>query len=156
MHKRRRRWKEIQPKRKHQDKQHWCGRYRTLHLPRKYCQYIKGHRMRTSKQGKRKAQHSFAMLKSVWRSRSLRTSTTLRIFNTNEKSVLLYGSEPWRESSASTKSVQVFVNKCLRNLLGIRWPDIISNVNLWRTTKQQPVDVTIRTRRWKWIGHTSR
>ena len=52
MHKRRRRWKEIQPKRKHQDKQHWCGRYRTLHLPRKYCQYIKGHRMRTSKQGK--------------------------------------------------------------------------------------------------------
>ena len=105
---------------------------------------------------KRKAQQAFAMLRPVWRSRALRTSTKLRIFNTNVKSVLLYGSETWRETSTSMKSVQVFVNKCLRNILGIRWPDTISNVNLWRRTKQQPLDLTIRTRRWKWIGHTLR
>ena len=105
---------------------------------------------------KRKAQQAFAMLRPVWRSRALRTRTKLRIFNTNVKSVLLYGSETWRETASSMKSVQVFINKCLRNILGIRWPDTISNVNLWRRTKQQPVDVTIRTRRWKWIGHTLR
>jgi hypothetical protein len=46
------------------------------------------------------------------------------------------------------KSAQVFVNKCPRNILGIRWPDIISNVDLWKKTKQQPVEVTIKTRRW--------
>ena len=35
-------------------------------------------------------------------------------------------------------------------------PDIISNKELWRKTKQQPINFTIRSRRWKWIGHTLR
>jgi hypothetical protein len=50
---------------------------------------------------KRKAQQAFAMLKSVWRSTTLRTSTKLRLFNSNVKSVLLYGSETWRETASS-------------------------------------------------------
>ena len=45
---------------------------------------------------------------------------------------------------------------CIRNILGIRWPDSIGTVNLWRRIKQKPVDVIIRTRRWKWILHTLR
>ncbi|XP_056022192.1 uncharacterized protein LOC130055046 [Ostrea edulis] len=105
---------------------------------------------------KRKAQQAFAMLRPVWRSKAPRTRTKIRIFNINVKSVLLYGSETWRETSTSMKSVQVFVNKCLRNILGIRWPDVISNANLWKRTNQQPVEITIRTRSWNWIGHTLR
>lgn len=55
------------------------------------------------------------------------------------------------------KSIQVFVNKCLRNILGIRWLDTISNSNLWRKTiKQQPVETTIGTYRWNWLVHTLR
>lgn len=79
------------------------------------------------------------------------------MFHTN-KSVLLYGSETWREGDInSMKSIQVFVNKCLRNILGIRWLDTISNSNLWRKTiKQQPVETTIGTYRWNWLGHTLR
>ena len=34
---------------------------------------------------KRKAQQAFAMLKPVWRSTTLRTSTKLRLFNSNNK-----------------------------------------------------------------------
>lgn len=57
----------------------------------------------------------------------------------------------------SMKSIQVFVNKCLRNILGIRWLDTISNSILWRKTiKQQPVETTIGTYRWNWLGHTLR
>ncbi|XP_056017320.1 uncharacterized protein LOC130053779 [Ostrea edulis] len=104
---------------------------------------------------KRKAQQAFAMLKPVWRSTTLRTSTKLRLFNSNVKSVLLYGSETWRETSASIKTLQVFLNRCLRNILGARWPDTISNKELWKRTKQEPIEITIRTR-WKWIGHTLR
>ncbi|CAG2252109.1 unnamed protein product [Mytilus edulis] len=105
---------------------------------------------------KKKAQQVFSMLKPVWRSNALRTSTKLRIFTTNVKSVLLYGSETWRETAASIKSIQTFVNKCLRNILNIRWPNKISNNELWRRTKQQPTTQTIRARKWKWIGHTLR
>ncbi|XP_063448224.1 uncharacterized protein LOC134727767 [Mytilus trossulus] len=107
---------------------------------------------------KKKAQQVFSMLKPVWRSNALRTSTKLRIFTTNVKSVLLYGSETWIETAASIKSIQTYkpVNKCLRNILNIRWTNKISNKELWRRTKQQPTTQTIRARKWKWIGHTLR
>jgi len=51
---------------------------------------------------------------------------------------------------------QVFVNKCLRNIISIRWPNTINNKELWKKTKQQPIETVIRTRKWKWIGHTLR
>ena len=105
---------------------------------------------------KRKAQQAFAMLKPVWRSTTLRTSTKLRLFNYNVKSVLLYGSETWRETASSIKALQFFLNRCLRTILEVRWPDTISNKELWRKKKQQPINLTIRSRRWKWIGHTLR
>ena len=59
---------------------------------------------------KKKAQQVFSILKSVWRSRALRTCTKIRIFISNVKSVLLYGSETWRETGASSKCIQTFVN----------------------------------------------
>ena len=72
------------------------------------------------------------------------------------KSVLLYGYETSRETISSMKSVQVFVKSCPRNILEIRYTDTISNADLWKRFKQQPVEVDIRTRRWNWIGHTLR
>ncbi|KAH3807354.1 hypothetical protein DPMN_135692 [Dreissena polymorpha] len=33
---------------------------------------------------------------------------------------------------------------------------MISNEELWRRTKQQPVEKDIVQRRWRWIGYTSR
>lgn len=43
-----------------------------------------------------KARAAFLHLKSIWRSKELTTATKVRIFNSNIKSVLLYGSETWR------------------------------------------------------------
>ena len=90
------------------------------------------------------------------RSRALRTCTKIRIFNSNVKSVLLYGSETRRETIASSKCIQIFVYKCLRNILNIRWPNTISNKELWRRTQPQPISQTIRTRKWRCVGHTQR
>ena len=105
---------------------------------------------------KRKAQQAFGILKPVWKSKALRTNTKIRIFNSNVKSILFYGSETWRLTNASTKTLQVFMNRCLRNIIGIKWPNTISNKELWKRTRQEPIERTITTRRWKWIGHTLR
>ena len=105
---------------------------------------------------RKKAQQAFAMLRPVWSCRSLRTKTKLRIFNSNVKSVHLYGSETWRETNALIKQVQVFINKCLRQILGIRCPEKNSNRDLWQRTGQEPVHVSMKRRRWKWIGNTLR
>ena len=40
-----------------------------------------------------KARAAFVMLKNIWSSKKIRTRTKLRIFNSNVKSVLLYGCE---------------------------------------------------------------
>ena len=105
---------------------------------------------------RKKAQQAFAMLTPVWRSKDLRTATKIRIFNTNVKAVLLYGSETWRVTTASTKQVQTFINKCLRRILRVYWPEVISNKDLWIRTGQEPIVTTIKRRCWKWIGHTLR
>ena len=54
---------------------------------------------------KKKALQAFTILKPIWRSRAIRTATKIRIFNSNVKSVLLYGSETWRSTVASTKTI---------------------------------------------------
>jgi len=101
---------------------------------------------------RKKAQQAFAMLTPVWRSKDLRTATKIRIVT----AVLLYGSETWRVTTASTKQVQTFINKCLRRILRVYWPELISNKDLWIRTGQEPIVTTIKRRHWKWIGHTLR
>ncbi|VDO64220.1 unnamed protein product [Schistosoma margrebowiei] len=80
----------------------------------------------------------------------------VRIFNTNVKTVLLYGAETWRTTKAIIQKIQVFINSWLRIILQIRWPDTISNNVLWERTNQISAEEEIRKNRWKWIGHTLR
>ena len=45
---------------------------------------------------------------------------------------------------------------CLRRILNIRWPEKISNKELWQKTNQPPVEEELKRRKWRWIGHTLR
>ncbi|VDO68801.1 unnamed protein product [Schistosoma margrebowiei] len=103
-----------------------------------------------------KARAAYLQLRNIWNSKQLSTNTKIRIFNTNVKTVLLYGAETWRTTKAIIQKIQVFINNCLRKILQIRWPDTISNNVLWERTKQIPVEEEIRKKRWKWIGHILR
>ena len=89
----------------------------------------------------------------VWRSTALTTKTKLRVFGSNVKAVLLYGSETWRLTKRLAQKSQVFINKSLRSILRIWWPRKISNKELRRQTGQRPIDQELRQRAWGWIGH---
>ena len=104
----------------------------------------------------RKAQSTFSMLMPVWKEKCIRLQTKLRIFDTNVKSALLYGSETWRSTKLLIKKLQTFINKCLKMILNIRWPEVISNEELWGRTHQSRIEESIKRRKWKWIGHTLR
>ena len=99
---------------------------------------------------------AFNLLRQIWRSTALTLKNRTRIFNTNVKSVLLYGSETWRVTKINTGKLQTFINRCLRNILNIRWPGRISNENLWQKTSQVLVESDIKKLKWVWIGHTLR
>ncbi|VDO89674.1 unnamed protein product [Schistosoma margrebowiei] len=103
-----------------------------------------------------KARAAYLQLKNIWNSKQPSTNTKVRIFNTNVKTVLLYGAETWRTTKAIIHKIQVFINSCLRKILQIRWPDTISNNQLWERTNQVPPEEEIRKKHWKWIGHTLR
>ena len=49
-----------------------------------------------------------------------------------------------------------FINSCLSQILRIRWPQRISNQDLWQRTSQRPIMDDIKQRKWRWIGHTLR
>jgi hypothetical protein len=40
--------------------------------------------------------------------------------------------------------------------LKIWWPKTIGKKDLWETTQQIPINIEIKTRKWKWNGHTLR
>ena len=48
------------------------------------------------------------------------------------------------------------MNRCLRYTLRIWWPNIISNKDLWKVTGQEDINLEIRKREFRWIGHTLR
>jgi len=103
-----------------------------------------------------KARGSFFKLRRVWLSKSLRKDTKIRIFNACVKSVLLYGRETWLVTNEIQRKMQTFVNRYLRYILRIWWPNIISNIDLWKVTGQEDINLEIRRRKFSWIGHTLR
>src|SRR3984885_9462718 len=99
-----------------------------------------------------KARYAFISLKNIWRDSNIRTHTKLQIFKTTVISVLLYGSETWRLIDTFEQKLQKCVNKSLRYILVVKWPDTISNQLLLETTKMDPIIINIK--KWKWIRHT--
>nr|KAG5703015.1 hypothetical protein BaRGS_016176 [Batillaria attramentaria] len=103
-----------------------------------------------------KARAAMVMLKNVWASKVVSIRTKLRIFNSNVKSVLLYGCGTWRTTKTMQQKIQTFLNTCLRRIFNIRWPEKIRNEELWERAGQEPVAKQILRRKWGWIGHTLR
>lgn len=103
-----------------------------------------------------KARAAFVQLNKVWKASKLPLKVKLRLFNSNVKSVLLYGCETWRTTDSILKKIQTFINGCLRRILRIRWQDRICTEEVCARAKEEPVEVQIKRRKWRWIGHTLR
>ena len=64
--------------------------------------------------------------------------------------------ETWRSTKASTKKLQVFINKYLRRILQLAWSDRVSNIELCQRSGQTSVEKAIWRRKWNWLAHTLR
>ena len=81
-----------------------------------------------------------------------RPMSHLTIISYNHKFIM----ETWRVMTISTKKVQTLFSKCLRRILRVYWTEVITNRDLCLRTGHEPINTTIKTRHWKWIGHTLR
>ena len=91
------------------------------------------------------------MLKNIWASKETSTRTKVRIFSSNVKLVLLYGSETWRKTKTMLWKIETFISTCLRHIYNIRWPEMIPNEELWERAGQEPVAMQILKRKWEYI-----
>ncbi len=64
----------------------------------------------------RKAQGAFSQLWPIWRSKQYSLKMKMLLYNSNVKSVLLYGSESWRAVKTEMMRMEVFQNGCLRRI----------------------------------------
>jgi len=92
----------------------------------------------------------------IWKARNISLKTKDRLFSSNVKTILLYGAETWKTTKSLLHKRQVFINYCLRRILNIRWPEKMSNKELWLKTNQPPVEEELKRRKWRWIVHTLR
>ena len=104
----------------------------------------------------RKARGAYTILGKIWQASNYTVNTKLHIFKSCVVSVLLYGCETWLVSEVIRRKLQVFINRCLRRILRIFWPNTISNDALWERANMADINNIIRRRKYGWIGHTLR
>ena len=66
-----------------------------------------------------KARCAFAKLQNIWKSNQYTTKTKIRLYNSNVKSILQYGSECRRVVNGDMAKIDAFHNGCLRKICRI-------------------------------------
>ena len=103
-----------------------------------------------------KARTAFSILRPIWKSNLCSLKTKIKLFNSNVKSVLLYGSECWRIIQSDMKKIESFYHGCLRKICKIFWPNKISNRNLLKKTNCKNISMEIKEKPLRWLGHVFR
>ncbi|KAI0211165.1 hypothetical protein LSAT2_004014 [Lamellibrachia satsuma] len=62
----------------------------------------------------------------------------------------------WKLTAKLAHKLETFQNKCLRKILGVFWPNTITNEELHRKTDATSLATQIKKRRWRWLGHVCR
>ncbi|PIK40131.1 hypothetical protein BSL78_23032 [Apostichopus japonicus] len=99
-----------------------------------------------------KARCALIRLQKLWVSKSICRRTKIRLYKTLVLPVLLYGCETWKMNKGDEKKSDIFHNKCLRRVLGIRWQERVSTKELLKRAKMGPLSIEIKKRRWKFIA----
>ena len=85
---------------------------------------------------------------------TLNTSVKMAIFDSLVRSIYMYNAALC--TVTETKQIDSFQEKLLRISINIRYPRIISSIQLMELTKQKPWSQMIKKQRLRWFGHCKR
>ena len=112
-----------------------------------------------AKRRKQLASAAFQKLKNIWSNKTnnkISTARGIRLYETYITPILTYNAGTWALTKKEIQQLDAFRRRHFRLILGICYPNIISNKELYRRCKAQELDTIIRTSRWKLLGHTLR
>ena len=82
----------------------------------------------------------------VWRQRNLSLVTKLRLYESCVLSVLLYCAETWTLLKTDVNRLQAFHMRSLRRILGIRWFNHVTNLEVKDRTRLEDIESRVRRR----------
>ena len=104
-----------------------------------------------------KASASFGRLrKRVWNVRGLKKETKCSVYRAAVLSALLYGCESWTLYRRHTKLLEQFHQRCLRNILNIKWFHRVSNSRVLQQAQMPSIETLITKAQLRWAGHLVR
>lgn len=99
----------------------------------------------------------FKALEKMWdRTSFIKLKTRMHTYIALVQSVLLYNASTWGLRQDVLNKLDTFHRKHLRRIVGIRWPQRISNKELYKLCNVQPLSITISRLRWQLFGHILR
>lgn len=99
---------------------------------------------------------AMSSLSRVWRQKRLQLCTKLRIYETCVVAILLYCAETWTLRKIDADRLQAFHMRCLRQIVGVKWYDHVTNDAVRATTGVEDIESRIRRRRLALFGHVVR
>ena len=100
---------------------------------------------------------AFRKLSTVWFRRAhLSLQLRLRLYASFVIPVLTYNMGTWGLTQADLVRIDTYHRRHLRQIIGVRWPNRISNVALYHRCQSRPISESIITARWRLFGHVLR
>ena len=104
-----------------------------------------------------KASSSFGRLYDrVWSQHGIKLLTKIKVFKAVVLSNLLYGCETWTCYRRHIKELDKFHLRHLRSILGIKWQDKVTNIEVLERCQCTGIEVMIATAQLRWTGHIAR
>ncbi|KAL6488465.1 hypothetical protein MHYP_G00022060 [Metynnis hypsauchen] len=104
-----------------------------------------------------KASQALGRLRSrVLKQHNIQKSTKLKICKTVVLTSLLYGCETWTLYRKHVKLLESFHIRSLRSILGIRWQDRVTNLEVLDRAESTSIEALILKAQLRWTGHVIR
>ena len=98
---------------------------------------------------------AFNKYKKTWNNK-IPLQKRLVLYEALVVSVLMYNSCCWAAPKSALEKLDVTHRRHLRSILNYRYPNIISNENLYKRCNTEPLSVKVDRSRWRMLGHILR
>ncbi len=96
-------------------------------------------------------------LQAIWiRKDNIHLSKRIALYKQFVKPCIVYNCGTWAMQKADAESLDAFHRQQLWRVLGIRWPNHISNKKVYRRTGEYLISLFVLKQRWQLFGHILR
>jgi hypothetical protein len=104
-----------------------------------------------------KASAAFSKLqKRLWNNKHVSIGVKCKVYRAIVLSTLLYGAETWTVYRAQVKKLHAYMMRQLRDIMGIKWYDKITNAEILRRANLPSMADILITKNLRWLGHVQR